>query len=62
MKKCYLGIELGSTRIKAVAIDKETLAPISNGSFSWKSAFEGGVWTYNLDDAWRGLKIGRAHV
>lgn len=62
MKNCYLGIELGSTRIKAVAIDKETLSPVSNGSFSWKSDFIDGVWTYSLDDAWRGLKSALAEI
>ena len=62
MKKCYLGIELGSTRIKAVAIDKETLYPISSGSFSWKSKLSDGVWTYDLADAWGGLKSALAEI
>ncbi len=50
----YLGIELGSTRIKAVAID-ETLQPVSSGDYNWKSDFENGIWTYDLSEAWRGL-------
>ena len=42
-QKRYLGIELGSTRIKAVAID-ETHAPVSSGDYTWKSTYENGVW------------------
>lgn len=51
----YLGIELGSTRIKAVAID-EHHAPVSSGDCTWKSSFENGIWTYSLDEVWNGLK------
>ena len=50
-----LGIELGSTRIKAVAINSEH-APISSGDYTWKSSYENGVWTYSLDEVWEGLK------
>lgn len=50
----YLGIELGSTRIKAVSID-ETYKPISLGDYSWKSDFNEGIWTYPLSDAWNGI-------
>ena len=59
--KHYLGIELGSTRIKAVAID-ETFAPVSSGDYTWKSSFENGVWTYHLEDAWTGLKAAIAGI
>lgn len=59
--KHYLGIELGSTRIKAVAID-EAFAPVSSGDYTWKSSFENGVWTYHLEDAWTGLKAAIAGV
>ena len=55
-KETYLGIEIGSTRIKAVAIDTDTLSPVSSGSFSWKSDFVNGVWTYGIDKAWQGIK------
>ena len=50
-----LGIELGSTRIKAVLLseDGETLA---SGSYGWENALENGVWTYALEDAWRGVQ------
>ncbi len=52
----YLGIELGSTRIKAVSIDADTFAPASSGDYTWKSSYENGIWTYSLDEVWKGLK------
>ena len=55
IKDTYLGLEIGSTRIKAVTVDSESLSPISGGSFSWKSDFINGVWTYDLDKAWEGI-------
>ena len=54
-EKQFLGIELGSTRIKAVAIDEKHL-PVSSGDYTWKSSYENGVWTYALDEVWTGLK------
>ena len=42
-----LGIELGSTRIKAVAINEKHV-PVSSGDYTWKSSYENGVWTYSL--------------
>ncbi len=51
----YLGIELGSTRIKAVAID-ENHRPISSGDYVWASDLKDGIWTYDLNDAWAGLR------
>ena len=51
----YLGIELGSTRIKAVSID-ERFQPKQTGSYVWKSEFVDGVWTYSLDEVWKGLR------
>ncbi|MCD7919411.1 MAG: ATPase [Clostridiales bacterium] len=53
-KKC-LGIELGSTRIKAVVID-EAFRPVQSGDYTWASRCENGVWTYDLDEVWTGLK------
>ena len=53
--KVFLGIELGSTRIKAVAID-ELGKPLASGGFDWENKFENGVWTYSLDDVWKGLQ------
>ena len=71
-----LGLELGSTRIKAVTID-ENHVPVSSGDYTWASSYENGIWTYSLEEVWQGLKtavsgianpgsvkakIGRAHV
>ncbi len=51
----FLGIELGSTRIKAAVVDKE-FKTLSSGGYSWKSKFEGGFWTYDLKEVWTGVK------
>jgi len=53
--KTSLGIELGSTRIKAVLID-DNYTPIATGSHDWENRLEDGVWTYHLDDVWAGLQ------
>lgn len=53
--KAVLGIEFGSTRIKAVLID-ENHVPIASGSHDWENRYENGVWTYSLDDIWKGLQ------
>jgi len=53
--KTSLGIEFGSTRIKAVLIDSN-YAPIASGSHDWENRLEDGVWTYHLDDVWAGLQ------
>lgn len=53
--KTVLGIELGSTRIKAVLID-ETNEPVASGSFEWENRLEENIWTYHLDDVWKGLQ------
>ena len=45
----YLGIELGSTRIKAVAVN-ESFRPVSSGDYTWASRYENGVWTYSLEE------------
>ena len=55
MEKTYLGVEFGSTRIKAVAID-EKHNPVSSGDYTWASTYENGIWTYNLNEVWTGLK------
>ena len=59
--KRYLGIELGSTRIKAVAIDG-CHVPVASGDYTWKSTFENGIWTYDIEEAWIGLKQALAGV
>lgn len=53
--KAVLGIELGSTRIKAVLIGSD-YAPVASGSFDWENRYENGVWTYHLDDVWTGIQ------
>ena len=54
--KAVLGIELGSTRIKAVLIG-EDFAPVASGSFDWENRFENGVWTYHLEDVFIGIQF-----
>lgn len=53
--KTVLGIEFGSTRIKAVLIgeDHQTIA---TGGFEWENQYENGIWTYSLDAVWTGLQ------
>ncbi len=53
--KAVLGIEFGSTRIKAVLIDKEN-KPIAQGSHEWENQLVDGLWTYNIDRIWYGLQ------
>ena len=50
-----LGIEFGSTRIKAVLIGVDH-APIASGNHDWENRFEKGIWTYSLEDVWSGLQ------
>ncbi len=51
----YLGIELGSTRIKALLLDSR-LHSLAAGEFSWENQLIDGVWTYALDNVWEGLR------
>lgn len=53
--ECCLGIELGSTRIKAVLID-ESHAPAAMGVYDWENRLENGVWTYHMEDVWQGIQ------
>jgi len=53
--KTVLGIEFGSTRIKAVLIGEDHM-PIASGSHEWENRHENGIWTYSLDDIWTGLQ------
>lgn len=50
-----LGIELGSTRIKSVLLDRENRV-LATGGFSWENRLENGVWTYHMDEVWSGLQ------
>lgn len=51
----FLGIELGSTRIKAALIGPDH-TPIAGGSHAWEAELRDGLWTYSLDDVWAGLR------
>ena len=53
--EAVFGLELGSTRIKAVLIGPhgEVLA---SGSYDWENRLEQGVWTYHMDDVWHGIQ------
>ena len=55
LTKSVLGIELGSTRIKAVLIDERHM-PIAGGDFEWENQLVNGVWTYSMDMVHRGLQ------
>lgn len=53
--KAVLGIEFGSTRIKAVLIDEEN-RPIAQGSHEWENQLVDGLWTYSLEAIWFGVQ------
>ena len=53
--RAILGIELGSTRIKAVLIDADN-NPIAQGSHTWENQLVDGLWTYSVDAIWTGLQ------
>lgn len=53
--KTTLGIEFGSTRVKAVLID-ESFQPIASGNYRWENQLVDGIWTYSLDEIWKGLR------
>lgn len=53
--KAILGIEFGSTRIKAVLIDEES-KPIAQGSHQWENQLVDGLWTYSAEAIWFGLQ------
>lgn len=53
--KAVLGIEFGSTRIKAVLIGEDN-TPVASGAHDWENRLEYGIWTYTLDDIWTGLQ------
>ena len=55
LKNTVLGIELGSTRIKAVLIDERHL-PIASGDFEWENQLVNGIWTYSMDMVHTGLQ------
>ena len=55
LKQCSLGIELGSTRIKAVLVG-DTCKPVAQGDFTWENRLENGIWTYPLEEVWQGVQ------
>jgi len=54
--KLSLGVEFGSTRIKAVLIDEEQFV-VAEGSYEWENQLEDGIWTYSLENVWQGLQV-----
>lgn len=57
-----LGIELGSTRIKACLIGEDPSTVLAVGSHEWENRFENRMWTYSLDDVWTGLRAAYADL
>lgn len=53
--QAILGIEFGSTRIKAVLIDSDNM-PIAQGSHTWENQLKDGLWTYSIEAIWQGLQ------
>lgn len=53
--KAVLGIEFGSTRIKAVLVDEKN-QPIASGGHDWENQLVDGIWTYSLDAVWEGVQ------
>ena len=53
--KTYLGIELGSTRIKAVLIAPD-YTTIASSDYGWENKYENSYWTYHMEDVWTGLQ------
>ena len=53
--RAVLGIELGSTRIKAVLIGEKN-EPIAQGDHEWENRLDNGIWTYTQEDIWKGLR------
>ena len=55
LQNTVLGIELGSTRIKAVLIDRDHL-PVASGSYEWENQLVDGIWTYSMESVHNGLQ------
>jgi len=56
LKNSVLGIEFGSTRIKAVLLG-ENRKPIASGGFTWENKLIDGIWTYDLEDIHKGMQV-----
>ena len=55
LSSCYLGIEFGSTRIKAVLISSDYV-PLASGGYTWADHLESGYWAYTMDEVKKGLR------
>lgn len=53
--KAVLGIELGSTRVKAVLIGEDDM-PIAVGNHEWENSYVDNMWTYSIEDIWKGVQ------
>jgi len=61
--RAVLGIELGSTRIKACLVDPDDPSTVlATGSSEWENQLVDGVWTYDLDDVWTGVRAAYAEL
>ncbi|WP_460572163.1 xylulokinase [Humibacter soli] len=60
--RAVLGIELGSTRIKACLVGDDPAVTIAAGSHSWENRFVDRLWTYSLDDIWSGIQAAYADL
>ena len=61
LTKTALGIEFGSTRIKAVLIDERHI-PIASGSYDWENQLVNGIWTYSMEAVYTGLQTAYANL
>jgi len=59
--KTALGIEFGSTRIKAVLVGEDS-TPLASGGYRWENQYVDGIWTYSLDEIWKGLQASYAEM
>ncbi|MFC5502881.1 xylulokinase [Lysinimonas soli] len=60
--RAVLGIEFGSTRIKACLIGDDTATVLAAGAFEWENDFVDGMWTYPIDAVWSGLRAAYADL
>ncbi len=60
--RAVLGIELGSTRIKACLVGDDVATILASGAHEWENEYSEGVWTYTLDDVWTGLRAAYADL
>ena len=58
--RAVLGLELGSTRIKAVLIGDD-YTPLASGDYQWENRLENGIWTYSLDNVGKAFRALMPH-